>query len=130
MSNSIYLNCTNYTLFSCDFPINGKHLLRGGLPMEALSLHSSRRLQGFAALEIQENLAHSALNVEDVIGAHQLGGLPHRFDQRREIGCNHRRSAGHGLERSQAETLIERREGEGLGGAIEHPQRLDRNKSQ
>src|SRR5450432_4704443 len=103
MSNSIYLSCTNYTLFSCDFPINGKDLLGGRLPVEALRLQPSGRLQTFAALDIQENFAHSALDIEDIIGAHEFGGLAHCFHQRRKIGSNHWRAARHGFERSQAE---------------------------
>src|SRR5512141_882003 len=130
MSISIYLNCTNYTLFSCHFPINGKHLLRGGLPMKALRLRSSRCLQALAALEIQQNLAHPALDIEDIIGAHQFSSLPHGFHQRRQIGCNHRSAASHGFERSQTEALIQSRESEGLCGAVKNPQSLNRNESQ
>ena len=130
MSNSIYLNCTNDTLFSCDFFVNGKDLFSGGLPMETLRLRSARRFQGFAAFDIQKNFAHSALDIENIIRAHQLGGLSHRFDQRRKIGCDHRRSAGHRFERSQSETLIKSGEREGFGGAVEHPQSLNWDEAQ
>src|SRR6185312_2328823 len=98
--------------------------------MEALRLRSPSCPQAFTPFAIQENFAHSALDVEDVIGAHQFGGLAHGLHQRWKIGRNHRRSAGHGFERGKTEALVKRREGEGLCRTIKYTQGLNRNESQ
>src|SRR5487761_2771798 len=68
------------------------------------------------------NPTQSAGDIEHIIRADKFGGIAHCFDQRWKIGSDHRRAASHGLQGSESESLIERGEGEGGGGAIEHAQ--------
>jgi hypothetical protein len=100
------------------------------VPMETLGLGETGGNKRGAAILIEQDVANSARNIENIIRTHQLRGIAHRFYQRWKIGRHHRRAAGHGFQRRETETFIKRGKSEGGGGAIKHTQRVRGDKSQ
>ena len=58
-------------------------------------------------------------DVLDAVGVDEHGGVAHHLGQGRDARGDDRRAAGHGLERGQAEALVEGGEGEDRGQAVE-----------
>ena len=52
-------------------------------------------------------------------GGHAQGGVAHHFRERRGVGTHHRRAAGHGFQRREAESLRQREEDERRGAAVQ-----------
>src|ERR1700735_182333 len=109
--------------------INAENFSSCSLPLEARGLGAAGGGELAAAIGIEQNLAQAPRDIENVVGADQQGGGPHRFDQRGDIGGNHGRSTGHRFEGGEAEPFIQGWKCEYGGGAIEYAERFGGNEA-
>ena len=75
-------------------------------------------LQPLAHRLIGEHFVDAVGYCVRVVRIHQECGIAGHFRQRRDVGRDDRRAAGHRLERRQAESFVQRREHEHAGQAV------------
>src|SRR4051812_39066336 len=83
-----------------------------------------------AQLRIHQDAAHGLRNFGGIERIDEQRGVTHDFGQRRNIGGNDRRAAGHRFERRKSKSFVERRKDEHARESVENGERLVRDEAE
>ena len=103
---------------------------RGRPPVENASATEARGAQLFAPLGIGGGAGELRLKLRGIVGFQSANGVAHGFRERTARGRKHGTTAGHGLDRRQAESLERRRKDKDICRAIPFRQIGRRHKTE